>query len=172
MTLTDRDKYVKAKIMIRTGATQEIIDRIRYGINEVMPLCWLGLFSVEEFGQLLTGSNDRINVAGWIKRTNHINEANHPNIIGWFWQIVRILSTEAQYKLLTFWTALGRLPMAGFDGCKAFRLKVIPDGNLRNLPTANTCPQQLNIPAYPSKQIMFDKLVQTIYLQAIGFQVG
>lgn len=169
VTLANRDEYLKARIMFKTGATQEIIDTIRFGIDEVMPVSWLGVFTVKELGLMLGGIKPRISVIDWIDRCAITEETKFEDykVIGWFWQIVRMFSVEAQYKLFQFWTAADALPMEGISGVEPFLIHIQEDReSVIGLPFASTCYHRITIPAYASKQILFDRLAKAIY----GFQ--
>lgn len=152
--------------MFRTGATQEIIEMIRFGIDEVIPLCWLGCFDAEDLGAVLCGTKDRISVTDWIDNAA-VTEETKPEdykLVGWFWQIVRILSLEAQYKLFHFWTGSDVLPVGGIGGVPEFvvDIKVNRDSVIQ-LPFARTCFNLIEIPPYATKQILFDRLTKAIY---------
>lgn len=173
-TMLTRANFIKQKILFHSGGSQSIIDMIRFGINEVMPISWLGYFSVDELGRLLSGTRERIRIGDWIRHTRHdnrLNDPGNPAVIGWFWQIVGIYTIEAQYKLLEFWTGRSQLPMTGISSVHMFTVRIVRGIDLRRMPTVATCSHSLFIPGYATKQILFDKLSETIYGFS-GFRYG
>lgn len=162
VTVDNRDEYLKKKIVSFIGGDQLIIDAIRQGIDEVLPISWLGLFSTVELRKLMCGQKKRINVSDWIRQTKHIRstDAENNHVVGWFWQIVRLFSIEAQYRLLYYWTGLGRLPMEGISGVQGFTLHV---SDQFEWPFAATCSRRLQIPISLTRPLLFDRLTETIY---------
>ena len=52
-----------------------------------------------------------------------------------------------------------RVPIGGF---KAFPMKISHSANINALPIAHTCFGQLDLPNYPSKEILREKLTMAI----------
>ena len=68
---------------------------------------------------------------------------------------------------LVFLTGTNRIPIDGFKRMKVMIQKMDGGRNCERLPVAHTCFNILDLPPYPSKQIMRDKL-----LQAMNFTSG
>jgi hypothetical protein len=85
----------------------------------------------------------------------------------WFWEIVLNEWDDVKRRsLLTFSTGTDRAPVSGLKNMKFY---IIMDGKEElKLPTSHTCFNQLLIPAYPSKEILREKLEMAI-LNATGF---
>ena len=112
----------------------------------------------------------------------------------WFWRIVEGYDEEMRARLLQFVTGSSRVPLQGFKalqgstgaaGPRLFTLHLV-DVDVKNLPKAHTCFNRsvvlstfldtntpllrLDLPPYPSEEIMCDKLTQAVE-ETCGFAV-
>eukprot|EP00931_Biecheleriopsis_adriatica_P044140 TRINITY_DN25222_c0_g1_i1.p1 TRINITY_DN25222_c0_g1~~TRINITY_DN25222_c0_g1_i1.p1 ORF type:complete len:725 (+),score=130.50 TRINITY_DN25222_c0_g1_i1:33-2207(+) len=95
--------------------------------------------------------------------------ADTPEQAEWFWQVTAEMSGEQRCQLLHFTTGSSRLPPSGFQGLEpklSIRLGVGSEGSL---PISHTCGNQLEIPAYKTKQDLKDKLSLAIRSEGFGF---
>ena len=87
--------------------------------------------------------------------------------IGWFWRVVKSLSTEERAKLLQFCTGSAKVPPGGFANLKGstgpqmFSI-VRREGKTDSLPVSHTCFNRLDLPAYPSYDVLRSKLIIAI----------
>lgn len=166
VTTATQAEYLCKRIFYRIGGDKSIIDAIRQGIDEVLPISFLGLFTAIELGRLLSGKKERIKVTDWIKATEYMpaiqpkNHSRDEKIVGWFWQIVRIFTIEAQYKLLSFWYGIDRLSLGGISN---YNFEIEISGSTNRLPTSSTCFGSIKLRPYETKQILFDRLTKAIY---------
>ena len=72
-----------------------------------------------------------------------------------------------------------KVPLQGFKalqgstgaaGPRLFTLHLVSDAPLENLPKAHTCFNRLDLPAYPTKEKMMEKLTQAVE-ETCGFAV-
>jgi E3 ubiquitin-protein ligase HERC4 len=90
----------------------------------------------------------------------------HP-VIKLFWSVFNDLPAEAKRKFLVFWTGSNRIPVAGVESMKMMIQRMDGGRNCERLPVAHTCFNVLDLPPYPSHELMKQKL-----LQAINFTSG
>jgi len=87
----------------------------------------------------------------------------------WFFEVLEGFDVETQVKVIQFTTGSSKLPLAG---AKALRppFSVMINSGLANelLPTSHTCANMICIPAYPSKEILGERLCKAVSLGA-GF---
>eukprot|EP00434_Breviolum_minutum_P001439 symbB.v1.2.001267.t1/scaffold65.1/size366479/14 len=81
--------------------------------------------------------------------------ADHP-VVKVFWRVVHGMSEIWRRKLLLFCTGCDRVPILGL---KALNFVISRSSvELDHLPTANTCINQLNLPEYPTEEMMLGRL--------------
>lgn len=82
-------------------------------------------------------------------------------------------------RLLQFVTGSSRVPLQGFRalqgstgavGPRLFTIHLTSDVSTRNLPKAHTCFNRIDLPAYETYQLMYDKLTQAVE-ETCGFAV-
>jgi E3 ubiquitin-protein ligase HUWE1 len=94
-------------------------------------------------------------------------------VIQRFWSVLRKFSNEEKALFVQFVTGTSKVPLDGFqslqgsEGVQMFGIHKAYDPKL--LPTAHTCFNQLDLPEYPSEEIMRDKLVLAIRECSEGF---
>ena len=81
-----------------------------------------------------------------------------PQIVN-FWNIVSQFTDEQKRNLLIFATGNDRVPVGGLGNLNFVIAKY---GDTERFPTASTCFNLLNLPPYPSYQVMKDKLTFAI----------
>ena len=131
-----------------------------------------------EVQQLLCG-DDEIDVDDWQRSAQyHPTDYGESKQVRWLWAMVREMSPEQRSKLLLFCTGSVKPPATGFDsltgyGGQVHRFKVsrLHDADAGRLPTASTCFNTLNLPAYASEAELRMKLQQAIS-GAQGFHEG
>jgi hypothetical protein len=74
-------------------------------------------------------------------------------------------STE-RTEFLQFVTGSSRVPTEGFEGLQSIngpqKFTIQKGVNLNGLPTAHTCFNTLDLPPYPSKEVLYKKLTLAI----------
>lgn len=148
---------------------------MRAGILDALPSKALEGLTAEDFRLLLNGCH-AIDVDLLERCTEFMDETGRSGSLmqttrGWFWEVVRTMSTEEQHDLVYFWTSSPSLPAteAGLVPRPKILVRPASDGDAGLLPTANTCISRLSIPAYPTKEILKDKLLMAIQTKTFGF---
>ncbi|XP_062200013.1 E3 ubiquitin-protein ligase UPL5-like [Phragmites australis] len=113
---------------------------------------------LEDFDQLLGGSNNTINVQDWRSHTQYNGYKEKDRQIIWFWKVVERMPIEQQRQLLFFWTSVKYLPSDGFCGLSSklyiYKTSDSPD----RLPSSQTCFYRLCLPPYASLKVMENQL--------------
>lgn len=126
---------------------------------------------VEDFNQMLGGSDDAIDVNDWKSHTDYGGYKENDCQISWFWKIVEEMQEDQKRTLLYFWTSLRHLPVEGFGGLSS-KLLISKTLNSQNrLPTSQTCFYALYFPQYSSISIMYEK-IQLITQEHVSCSFG
>jgi len=133
------------------------------------------MFGAEEL-QLLLGGQKRSLDINDMRANTHYGGGYHPSQppIQWFWEILSSFTPDQQAQFLTFVTSCSRQPLLGFSQLSPhFCIHRVPlnaeSGD--RLPTSATCMNLLKLPAYPTKEMMRDKLLYAISSGA-GFELS
>lgn len=84
-----------------------------------------------------------------------------------FWKVVSNLPKEKRARLMQFATGTCNLPAGGFaelwgsNGKQPFCIDMIKD-KPNSLPVAHTCFNRIDLPLYPSEDVMLNKLSMAI----------
>ncbi|XP_052740231.1 E3 ubiquitin-protein ligase SMURF1 [Bicyclus anynana] len=180
-TVTDNNKrdYVRLYVAHRftRGAERQWL-ALQRGLADIIPPLLLRPLSPRDLQPLLAGRAD-LDPADWRRHTRlkHVNP--DAPIVGWFWEIVEEFDAEMRARLLQFVTGSRRVPLAGFRALQGstgaaaprlFTLHLVADASPDSLPKAHTCFNRLDLPPYPSKERLHDKLKQAV-LETAGFAV-
>lgn len=131
------------------------------GFNELIPQELINVFDEREL-ELLIGGMSEIDVDDWAKHTDYRNCSSTDQIVLWFWQIVRSWPAEKKSRLLQFTTGTSKVPVNGFkdlqgsDGPRRFTIEKA--GEPTHLPKAHTCFNRLDLPPYPSQEVLEQRL--------------
>ncbi|KAJ1421329.1 HECT, E3 ligase catalytic domain [Sesbania bispinosa] len=96
-------------------------------------------------------------------------------VIQWFWEVVQGFSKEDKARLLQFVTGTSKVcafggfcALQGISGSQKFQIHKAY-GSPDHLPSAHTCFNQLDLPEYPSKQHLEERLLLAIHEANEGF---
>ncbi|KAI5474922.1 E3 ubiquitin-protein ligase NEDD4 [Pseudohyphozyma bogoriensis] len=131
------------------------------GFNELIPQELINVFDEREL-ELLIGGMSEIDVDDWMKHTDYRGYQQGDEVVQWFWKAVKAWPAEKKSRLLQFTTGTSRIPVNGFkdlqgsDGPRRFTLE--KSGEITQLPKSHTCFNRLDLPAYPSFEVLDTKL--------------
>ena len=143
----------------------------RTGVSAFFPPGFLPFLrneaSAEDLHALMCGTCT-IDMAEW--KAASVYMGNMPETqIEWFWEAVTAMSQTVRTRLLVFITGNSKVPATGMANLMAyggnktpFALRLIAGGGDR-LPTAHTCFNMLDMPAYPNYSTLRDKLALAIH---------
>lgn len=93
------------------------------------------------------------------KYTN--NESNNSQqVIDWFWEVLNEMDEDDKQKYLKFVNGRAKLPTNPAAG-RRHKISSYGRGNT-HLPQSHTCFFQIDLPPYPSKEIMKEKILIAI----------
>lgn len=145
------------------------------GFRDLIPMAWLRMFGAEELQILLTGEKRAIDIENLRAHTRY-SGGYHPSqpIIQWFWEALRSFTPDQQSMFLMFVTSCSRQPLLGFQHLNPpvciQRVPLTAEGGDR-LPSSATCMNLLKLPAYPTPEMLREKLLYAITAGA-GFELS
>jgi ubiquitin-protein ligase E3 C len=133
----------------------------------------LKIFCPAELQILISGSISGIDVQDWKNNTQYVGGySSFDPYIMQFWSVVESFSEDERSQLLRFVTSVPRPPSLGFGSLNpSFTIQWmdISSSSEGHLPTAATCFNILKLPRYSNKQVLKEKLLQSITSRA-GFE--
>lgn len=146
------------------------------GFFDVLDPDWLRMFNASELQLLISGSLQPFDVDNLRSSVVYGGgyDENHP-VIEHFWQVMQSLTVEQQRQFLRFVTGCSTAPLLGFEHLHpkiCIRMSGLDDPpDLERLPTSATCANLLKLPAYPSLELLRDKLIYAISSKS-GFDLS
>ncbi|XP_022728281.1 E3 ubiquitin-protein ligase UPL2-like [Durio zibethinus] len=159
-----------------TTAIRPQINAFLEGFNELIPRELISIFNDKELELLISGLPD-IDLDDMRANTEYSGYSAASPIIQWFWEVVQGFSKEDKARLLQFVTGTSKVPLEGFSvlqgisGSQKFQIHKAY-GSPDHLPSAHTCFNQLDLPEYPSKEHLEERLLLAIHEANEGFGFG
>eukprot|EP01087_Luapelamoeba_hula_P018001 TRINITY_DN5737_c0_g1_i6.p1 TRINITY_DN5737_c0_g1~~TRINITY_DN5737_c0_g1_i6.p1 ORF type:complete len:3934 (-),score=815.66 TRINITY_DN5737_c0_g1_i6:63-11864(-) len=177
VTNENRREYVSLVVQQKlTIAIQKQIAAFLEGFHEVIPKDLIAIFTEKDLELLISGMPE-IDVESLRAATDYGSGYTEADpLIQWFWKALTSFDQEERAKFLQFVTGTSRVPLDGFmhlrgiSGEQKFSIHKAykPEGTL---PTAHTCFNQLDLPAYASYEKMRESLLFAIN-ETEGFGFG
>ncbi|CAG9330909.1 unnamed protein product [Blepharisma stoltei] len=178
VTEESKQEYIDLRFRFETqDLIKQGLELIMQGFYSVIPKPLIIFFTAEELELALCGL-PYIDIQDWQEFTEYRDEfsVNHQDV-KWFWEIIESFTQEQLSDLLMFVTGTPRLPVEGFSSLRtirgdAARFTLEPmnyEENKLTLPRAHTCFNRLDLPRYPSKEIMEKGLLYVLNNHALGF---
>lgn len=175
VTEANKAEYVRLVTEYRlTTAIRPQIDAVLIGLHAVVPPALLALFTEAELELLISGLPD-IDIDDWRANTDYRPPYTIASPqIQWFWRAVRSFSPSERAKLVQFVTGTAKVPLEGWAALQGSsgrqRFTITRDfGSGTRLPSAHTCFNQLDLPAYEAYEEERDMLMKAITEGATGF---
>ncbi|KAI9106855.1 hypothetical protein K1719_022383 [Acacia pycnantha] len=159
-----------------TTAIRPQITAFLEGFNELIQRELISIFNDKELELLISGLPD-IDLDDLRANTEYSGYTVASPIIQWFWEVVHSFSKEDKARLLQFVSGTSKVPLEGFSalqgisGSQKFQIHKAY-GSPEHLPSAHTCFNQLDLPEYPSKQHLEERLLLAIHEGSEGFGFG
>lgn len=138
----------------------------------MVPSELVSIFDAQELELLISGLPD-IDVDDLRAHTDyHGYKATDPTI-NLFWNVIKSFSKEEMALFLQFVAGTSKVPLDGFgallgsEGVRQFNIHKAY--GVSGLPTAHTCFNQLDLPEYPTEEIMREKLTMAVKEGSEGF---
>jgi E3 ubiquitin-protein ligase HERC4 len=171
VTLDNRTEYVRAYMRhVLDESVKDPFMAFDEGFRRVCDGKVLGMLHPLELMSLVVGQQ----VIEWTELEKYMDYKNgyhkeHP-VIRLFWTVFYELPLEAKKKFLVFWTGCNRIPVAGVESMKMIIQRMDGGRDCERLPVAHTCFNVLDLPTYPSHELMKQKLLQAIHFTS-GFGI-
>ncbi|KAK8290990.1 hypothetical protein V6Z12_D06G034000 [Gossypium hirsutum] len=159
-----------------TTAIRPQINAFLEGFYELIPRELITIFNDKELELLISGLPD-IDLDDMRANTEYSGYSAASPVIQWFWDVVQGFSKEDKARLLQFVTGTSKVPLEGFSalqgisGSQKFQIHKAY-GSPDHLPSAHTCFNQLDLPEYPSKEHLEERLLLAIHEGSEGFGFG
>ncbi|GAB2225364.1 hypothetical protein Droror1_Dr00006156 [Drosera rotundifolia] len=177
VTEENKHQYVDLVVEHRlTTAIRPQINAFMEGFNELISRDLITIFNDKELELLISGLPD-IDLDDMRTNTDYSGYSPASPVIQWFWEVVQGFSKEDKARLLQFVTGTSKVPLEGFSalqgisGSQKFQIHKAY-GSPDHLPSAHTCFNQLDLPEYPSKQHLEERLLLAIHEGSEGFGFG
>ncbi|CAK4134982.1 unnamed protein product [Aphanomyces euteiches] len=177
--VTDANKHEYVELMTRWllfGRIQHQLHEMIQGLYEIIPPELLIPFDHKEFELILCGLTE-IDVYDWKANTVTSSNLHESLALEWFWEIVQAMQPQDQAKLLQYSTGSSRVPVQGFKGLTSYDGKIC-FFTLKGVaytpgayPCAHACYNRIDLPIYPSKDLMQEALNMLLLSDPTGFNI-
>ena len=122
VTESNKRQYVTLLTALRAMADAPAQTRAFVeGLHEVVPPCFLRVFSPAELVELVAGRDGPLCVADWRAHTNVTAFATDSQVPIWFFDALEKMSPNARRRLLRFSTGCSGTPVGGFEALARVR---------------------------------------------------
>ena len=174
--VTEENKmdYIRLVCQMKmTGAIRKQLSAFLEGFYNVIPRRLISIFNEQEL-ELLVSGLPVIDVDDLKANTEyHKYQSNSLQII-WFWRALRSFDQTDKAKFMQFVTGSSKVPLQGFaalegmNGAQKFQIHR-DDRSTDRLPSAHTCFNQLDLPAYETYDKLKTYLTKAIQECSEGF---
>lgn len=164
VVFAQRHEYARLAIQARFHESERLVNSLRAGLFSVVSRAAFSLFTSNELQHRICGESD-IDLDLLASRTvyapRHYN-SDSP-FVRQFWSVLHSFSADERARFLQFCLARSRLPpVSSREGDWRMKVNILDSVSLRDLPSAETCFFNLNLPHYPTEKILHDKLHMAI----------
>ncbi|EDW65245.2 E3 ubiquitin-protein ligase HECW2 isoform X1 [Drosophila virilis] len=163
----NKKEYLERMIKWRLErGVQEQTESLVRGFYEVVDSRLVSVFDARELELVIAGTAE-IDTNDWRLNTEYRSgyHDNHQVII-WFWQVIERFSNEQRLRLLQFVTGTSSIPYEGFSALRGStgprRFCIEKWGKPNALPRAHTCFNRLDLPPYPTPELLYEKLLLAV----------
>lgn len=174
VTRENKEYFVERKAYFHLyRSVREQIDAFLGGFYEIIPRDLISIFTYKELELLISGLPD-IKISDLKANTNYNGYTLQSPQIQWFWEIVEAFDTTQKGNLLQFVTGSSKVPVEGYatlqgmNGPEKFQITRVVTNDVMRLPQGHTCFNQLDLPEYPSKEVLRERLLWAI-TETAGF---
>ncbi|CAB0013631.1 unnamed protein product [Nesidiocoris tenuis] len=141
------------------------------GLNMVVPVEWLEMFTSKELQVLISGKDIPIDVDDLKNNTVYTGgySVEDPTIVA-FWNVVGSFSDQERSQLIKFVTSHSRPPLLGFKELHP-KFCIQKAAGSDRLPTASTCMNLLKLSTFESEDTLREKLIYAIQA-GTGFELS
>jgi hypothetical protein len=178
--VTDENKkeYVqKVSYFKLYTSIKDQIDSFLKGFYELIPRKLISIFDHGELELLISGL-PTIDIDDMKAHSDYSGYTESSHAIQWFWEVMNELSNPEKAEFLQFVTGSSKVPIEGFvalqgmRGPQRFNIHKMYESDVNRLPVAHTCFNQLDMPDYPSKELLRERLLFAIREGKGSFQIA
>ena len=174
VTEDNKAEYVRLVCQMKmTGAIRKQLSAFLEGFYNIIPRRLISIFNEQELELLLSGL-PTIDVDDLKAHTEyHKYQASSLQIV-WFWRALRSFDSTDKAKFMQFVTGSSKVPLQGFEalegmnGPQKFQIHR-DDRSTDRLPSAHTCFNQLDLPAYETYDKLRSYLLKAVQECSEGF---
>ncbi|KAK6308449.1 hypothetical protein J4Q44_G00217200 [Coregonus suidteri] len=174
VTEENKKEYVHLVCQMKmTGAIRKQLSAYLEGFYEIIPKRLISIFTEQELELLISGL-PTIDIDDLKANTEYHKYQSSSIQIQWFWRALRSFDQADRAKFLQFVTGTSKVPLQGFaalegmNGIQKFQIHR-DDRSTDRLPSAHTCFNQLDLPAYESYEKLRHMLLLAIQECSEGF---
>ncbi|XP_036318376.1 E3 ubiquitin-protein ligase HECW2 isoform X1 [Rhagoletis pomonella] len=163
----NKKEYLERMIKWRLErGVQEQTESLVRGFYEVVDARLVSVFDARELELVIAGTAE-IDINDWRLNTEYRSgyHDNHQVII-WFWQVIEKFTNEQRLRMLQFVTGTSSIPYEGFSALRGStgprRFCIEKWGKPNALPRAHTCFNRLDLPPYPTPELLYEKLLLAV----------
>ncbi|KAJ6637544.1 E3 ubiquitin-protein ligase HECW2, partial [Pseudolycoriella hygida] len=168
MVVTEKNKkeYLERMVKWRLERSKEQTDSLVRGFYEVVDPRLVSVFDARELELVIAGTAE-IDINDWRANTEYRSGYHDGHqVIVWFWQVIEKITNEQRLRLLQFVTGTSSIPYEGFSALRGStgprRFCIEKWGKPNALPRAHTCFNRLDLPPYPTPDILHEKLLLAV----------
>ena len=173
------DDYIKKRIDFMISQIEIFCKEIRNSLYKLIPKEILEKMTSDEL-ELIINGKPFIDIEEWKSFTQYREPLNsNSQIIIWFWEIMSNLNQNQLSNFLQFSTGTARVPIGGFAELESnrgnisrFTIVEIPFVNgCKNYIKAHTCFNRIEIPNFPSKDLLKEAIEFIGNCEILGFGI-
>ncbi|KAH7639382.1 e3 ubiquitin-protein ligase huwe1-like protein [Dermatophagoides farinae] len=174
--VTEENKHEYVKLVCQekmTGSIKKQLNSFLEGFYEIIPKRLISIFNEHELELLISGLPN-IDIDDLKANTDYHKYQATSLQIQWFWRALRTFDQADRAKFLQFVTGTSKVPLQGFtalegmNGPQKFQIH-LDDRSTDRLPSAHTCFNQLDLPAYETYDKLRMMLLKAIHECSEGF---
>jgi len=163
VTFELRNEYVDLSIKRRLEESSKQVDAIQKGLNAVVPVRLLSLFSWFDLENMVCG-NPFIDIEMLKRHTTYTGGITSSSpLVKYFFDALRSFNQEERQMFLRFVWGRNRLPPTDSDWSTKFTINPLPKAGDESLPIAHTCFFSIDLPNYTSLDILKKKILYAIF---------
>ncbi|XP_062701496.1 E3 ubiquitin-protein ligase HECW2-like isoform X1 [Aedes albopictus] len=167
VTEKNKREYLERMVKWRLErGVQEQTESLVRGFYEVVDPRLVSVFDARELELVIAGTAE-IDLNDWRINTEYRSGYHDGHqVIVWFWHVIEKFSNEQRLRLLQFVTGTSSIPYEGFAALRGStgprRFCIEKWGKPNALPRAHTCFNRLDLPPYPTPDILYEKLLLAV----------
>ncbi|XP_034949623.1 E3 ubiquitin-protein ligase HECW2 [Chelonus insularis] len=167
VTEKNKKEYLErvVKWRLERGVAEQTESLVR-GFYEVVDPRLVSVFDARELELVIAGAAE-IDLNDWRAHTEYRSgyHDGHP-VVEWFWSSISRFTNEQRLRLLQFVTGTSSIPYEGFAALRGStgprKFCIEKWGRPNSLPRAHTCFNRLDLPPYPTPEILYEKLLLAV----------